>query len=140
MTNRILGIDFGLKRIGLAIAEVGGTIALPLKTIMNTPQTEEEIKSIVELREVEVIVVGRPINPDNRSQTQVKKIEKWVKEIEEKIKCQWVFHDERRSTIQASQLLHQAGLNTKKQKKMIDTQAATVILQSYLDEHKNTLA
>ena len=133
MTGRILGIDFGLKRIGLAIAEVGGTIALPLKTILNTPQTEEEIKSIVELREVKMIVVGRPVNPDNRSQKQVEKTEEWVKEVKKKIKCQWVFHDERRSSIQASQLLHQAGLKTKKQKKMIDTQAATVILQSYLD-------
>lgn len=133
MSANCLGLDVGQKRIGVAISHIGSTMALPLKTISNNDKTVQEIISIVTQKKITKIIVGLPINPSQYSQKQTEYIHDWVKEMKTKIKCEWIFYDERYSTIQASHLLHQAGINTKKQKKVIDAQAAAVILQGFLD-------
>ncbi|MCS7281717.1 MAG: Holliday junction resolvase RuvX [Desulfobacterota bacterium] len=132
---RILAIDVGEKRIGFAISDSSLSVALGLYTYERKGEKEdlEEIEKIVKEYGVFEIVVGIPKDMKGRISQKGKDIEVFAKKIEEKCKAPIVFWDERFTTNEAHRVMDLKGINHRKRKRYIDTIAAQIILQGYLD-------
>ncbi len=133
--SRLIGIDLGTKRIGIAICDEKQKIATPFKTL-NKNKLDDlifELKSIIQENDVKGIIVGNPINMDG----SFGKSSQSARDISEKISkninlplCMW---DERLSTIGAFNLTSQLDVNVNKREKKIDENAAAFILQGAID-------
>ncbi|MBN1354870.1 Holliday junction resolvase RuvX [bacterium] len=133
--SRILGIDYGSKRIGLAVSDPTGLIAQPAGCILNTdPETIfREIKSRIEKWNVTTILVGNPLRLNGTAGTASKTAVDFARMIREKLCIPVVLWDERLSTLQAEKLMISGGIRRLKRRKKIDSIAAMIVLQNYLD-------
>ena len=124
---RILGIDYGRKKIGLATAD--GVLAEPLKVLryQDIGGLSEEIKKIVHDLKVEKIVMGVS---EGKMAEETKK---FGRRLQKKLGIPLIFQDETLSTQQAQELSIKAGIKRKKRRELEDAYSATLILQSYLD-------
>ncbi len=132
---RILGIDPGEKRMGVAISDPLGITAQGLETIQRISK-EEDIKKITELIErykVEKIIMGLPIHMDGTQGKQAKQAKKFANLIKKQVQIPIEFWDERLSTVQAQKSFLQANVHWKKAKHSVDRISAQIILQGYLD-------
>jgi putative Holliday junction resolvase len=129
---RFLGVDWGSKRVGLAIAD-HDTFAVPLRTIERRPNIMETIRKEIEAEEVDEIVMGLPINMDGTEGPAALRVRQAAKDLSSH--CQKPVHlwDERLSSFEAEQRLLDAGAGPKKSRAVVDQLAAAVILQSFLD-------
>ncbi|MCD4705600.1 Holliday junction resolvase RuvX [bacterium] len=131
----ILGIDYGEKRIGIAIGFVQGKISLPYKIIKNTSKNFvlKELKKIIEEKNINLIVVGLPYSMSDKSRQskQFKEIVNFTIFLRNNFSIKIAEQDERLSTKTAGELLLEK--KKKKEKNIKDDVAASVILQSYLD-------
>jgi len=134
--GRILCIDYGRKRIGLAISDESNRFALPLRTLEYS-NLQENINSIIKLVEefnVERIVIGLPREPATGKITSLgKEIESFAKVLSGICDREVVFCDEWYTTKQAESVLIEADISRKKRRKYIDVLSAVLILQSFLD-------
>ena len=134
---RILGIDHGEARVGVAASDELGMMAHPVETI-HVKQTEP-VPRIVQLAgemKVEKIVVGLPLRISGEHGTAAEKVEKFAERIRKSLgesQIEVVLHDERLTTVEAQRQLHEAGRTVKNSRNVIDQAAAVVILQDYLD-------
>lgn len=131
---RILGLDYGTKRIGVALSDKTATIASPLKTISydNITQVLKEIDDLCHEYKVDTIVLGLPKNMNNTYGEKANMVLEFQKEIEDKLNKKVVLIDERLSTVEAEKLLIKADTTRGKRKTSIDKIAASIILDSYL--------
>jgi putative Holliday junction resolvase len=127
----ILSIDYGEKRIGLAISDELHLLAHPLKTIKNDKAVFEQILKIVKEYNIEKIIVGYPVW--DKPTEIVKKIEEFVKNLKGIVKVDIEFVNEMYSTKTACEKLSSIGKKYKKYKEKLDSFAAAIILQDYLD-------
>lgn len=125
---RYLGIDYGDKKIGLAVSDVGGRIAFPKKTVFNSGDERiiEQIKSFIEEEDVSMVIVGLPLALSGKETEQTKKVLSFADELKKNIVLPIDFENEMLTT----RLVEKSG-GVKKEH--IDEAAAAVILQSYLD-------
>ena len=132
---RILSLDLGEKRIGVAVSDALGITAQPLETITrkNKKSDFEQLEKVVFSMHISKIVVGLPLNMDGTEGPMAKKTYEFVKELKERFDVPIELWDERLTTMEAERLLLQAGLSRKKRKKLDDKVAAQLILQSYMD-------
>ena len=133
---RALGIDLGGKRIGIAISDNDGKVATPLQVLTRSKNTKEDHKKINDLVsewEAEFVVVGKPYSLNGDKGPAAKAVEKEVEELASVVSVPVDVHDERLTTVIAAQELSLQGLDNKRQRKVIDQVAASVILQSWLD-------
>ena len=133
---RALGIDLGGKRIGIAISDNDGKVATPLQVLTRSKNTKEDHKKINDLvseLEAEFVVVGMPYSLNGDKGPAAKAVEKEVEELASVVSVPVDVHDERLTTVIAAQELSLQGLDNKRQRKVIDQVAASVILQSWLD-------
>ena len=142
--KKALGIDYGLKRIGLSLSDDTQTIAFPLKYILNESlkKAVSELKKIINEEDIGLIVIGMPIGLKGK-QTEISiKIEEFIKQLKDEIDGGIIItvYDERFSSVQAQKSLIEQNIKRKKRKERIDSIASTFILQSYLDRHKKTFA
>jgi len=127
---KYLGIDFGTKRIGLATSDDTATLAFPYKTITNSPNLLDEILEIVQIENVSKIIIGESKNKDMQDNLIMKHVYDFKKKLEEKnLKVE--LHNEFFSSAQVVSIMGEKN-------KAIDSSAAAIILQSYLDLQKNT--
>ena len=135
---RALGIDFGKRRVGLALSDKLGLIASPYKTIIHLSEKEliREIKNIVLEKEIEIIVLGLPLNMKGEDSIQTKKVRSFKKHLSE-LKLPIVYEDERFSSILAKNSLVLQNVKTGHNKSEVDRTAAAIILQQYLDKNSN---
>ena len=134
---RALGIDLGGKRIGIAISDNDGKVATPLQVLTRSKNTKEDHKKINDLVsewEAEFVVVGMPYSLNGDKGPAAKAVEKEVEELASVVSVPVDVHDERLTTVIAAQELSLQGLDNKRQRKVIDQVAASVILQSWLDD------
>ncbi|OGC04031.1 Holliday junction DNA helicase RuvA [candidate division WOR-1 bacterium RIFOXYA12_FULL_43_27] len=131
---RILAIDYGEKRVGVAVSDPLGFTAQPVGTI--GPNIEEIKKIIERYEEVSEIVVGLPKTMRGEIGPRAQKTLEFVDLLKKEINIPIVTWDERLTTSDARRTLHEAGLNEKKQRKVIDQLAAVLILEGYL-QRKN---
>ena len=131
--DRILGLDVGTKRIGVAQSDALGITAQPLKAIARIPEDKaiEEIKNICLSSSIRKIVIGLPKNMDNTIGAQAQD----CMEFSEKLKPDFeiIFEDERLTSRQAEHNLAFVGKKYTRNKGLVDTESACIILQQYLD-------
>lgn len=133
--QKMLGIDFGEARIGLALSDDLGFMAHPLTTIRNGAAINPlpEIILIVEREKVSTIVIGMPRNMNGTYGPAAEKVRAFAELLRARTNSPLVFWDERMTSVQAQRSLHDSGRNTKQSRAVIDQVAAQLILQSYLD-------
>lgn len=140
--DRILGIDYGEKRIGLAVSDPFGWTAQPLVTITykNGRQAFEEVCRYIETYEVKTLVFGLPLQLNGEEGIQVTKVRKFADQFHQFLRQRLPeaqiateFMDERLSTAGAERVLIDADLSRARRKEVIDKQAASFMLQGYLD-------
>ena len=136
--GRSLGIDFGEKRVGLALSVRSNLIASPFKTInyINEIDLVEQLKIIVIENDIENFVLGLPINMKGEDTAQTKLVRKF-KDSLSTLELPIIFEDERLSSISAKNSLMLQNIKTGHNKPEIDKTAAAIILQQYLDKNSN---
>ena len=136
--KRILGLDHGERRIGLALSDPLQIIAKPFKTIdlKITDDLYNLINNIIRDYNIGIIVVGLPITLKNEASIQTNKVLKFVKILKENIDVDIELYDERLTSKIAKKVLIMQGIKTGHNKEDIDKTAAAVFLQNYLDENK----
>lgn len=138
---RVLGIDLGSKRIGVAVSDRSGTIASPLSVISRGASQRldhEEIARLVSAEEAEAVVVGLPLNMDGSEGSAALAARKEVERMTTVLSVPVYLHDERRSTVQADQSMSQRNMNAIDRRAVVDKVAAAFILQSWLDSQRDT--
>lgn len=136
--SRIMGIDYGDARVGLAFSDVTGFLVGDAFTLheRNFERVVDAIVNEVKSREVTEIVLGYPKNMDGTVGVRGEKSEELAEILKEKTSLPVILWDERRTSISAHQILSNNGLKTKKHKSKVDAVAATLILQGYLDSRR----
>ena len=138
---RYLGIDLGSKTVGLAISDPTLTIASSLKTIFfdneDYKSTILEIKEIVTLYDVKKIILGLPKNMNNTLGERAQITREYKKLLEEEISIPVEFLDERLTSVISNSILIEADMSRRKRKMKVDSIAAQIILQDYLNKEKN---
>ncbi|MBP6854713.1 MAG: Holliday junction resolvase RuvX [Candidatus Pacebacteria bacterium] len=135
---KILGVDFGTKRIGLALSDDGGSLAFPESIILNDKNAFNNIRNIIEGREVSEIVVGLPTDTGGEDTTATAQAKKFADDLQVEFNLPTHMMDERFSSFSVfSENTGKENLNARKQKMIrpvdVDAQAAAIILQRYLD-------
>ncbi len=135
---RILGIDFGEARMGLAISDPTGLIASGIGTVKVTglKTAVEAAAQAAKENSAELIIVGLPINMDGSEGARAERCKRFAKELEKECGIKTQMYDERRTTILAAGFMNETGTYGKKRKDSIDTLSAQIILQSYLDRNR----
>ncbi len=136
--SRTLGIDFGSKRVGLALSDRLNLIASPYRTLDYVSEKEliAQLKSIVYENNIEIVVLGLPINMKGEDTIQTKKVRNF-KKLLSGLGLPVIYEDERLSSISAKNSLVLQNIKTGHNKGAIDRTAAAIILQQYLDKSSN---
>ena len=132
---RVLAIDHGTKRMGIAVSDPSGMIALPLEFIPAEPFNPflDRLKQLIQEKEVELILIGMPRNMDGSYGPAAAKVQEFVAVLKETIAVPIKTWDERLTSTQANRLLVQADVKRKDRKEKVDAAAAAILLQSFLD-------
>jgi len=136
--KRILALDYGDKKIGVAISDPMQIIAKPLTIINNLSYKHilAEIENLILKNNVEKLVIGLPLTLKNKESIQTEKVLKFIKQVKVDIDLPIISYDERLTSQIATQSLINQGIKTGHNKKEIDKTAAAIFLQNYLDEPK----
>lgn len=135
----IVGIDYGRKRIGLAIADTESRIATPLTTVAGRNDATRDARNVVhspQTAEVEAFVVGLPMNMNGSDSDQTRFSRRFAAELGRLSGRPVHLQDERLSSYAATQLLDEAGVSRRRQEELTDQIAAQQILQHWLDERE----
>ena len=132
---RILALDHGTKRIGVAVSDETRTIAQPLEYILAEPFADflERLKKILAEKEVDFILVGMPRNMDGSYGPAAQKVEVFVAALKSAVTAPIKLWDERLTSAMANRAMIQGGVRRDKRKEKVDAMAAAILLQSYLD-------
>jgi len=136
---RILGLDMGERRVGIAISDPTGTVARPLQTLVRGSREEDfaAIAALVAEYDVGLVVVGQPLSLDGTEGPQARRVARYAEALAARLPVQLVSWDERFTTVVAEEILQQSHKSKKRRRARIagevDAVAAAVILQSYLD-------
>lgn len=135
---KILGIDYGDARTGLSVSDPTGLIAGSPSVISewNRDRLIEKLIAYIRDNRIEEIVLGYPKNMDGTVGERAQKCEALAHDLESATGLPVILWDERRTTVAAHQILHQAGKKAKQHRKNVDAVAATLILQGYLDRRR----
>lgn len=130
-----MALDFGTKRIGVALSDATGSVAMPFGFLPAEPRAEllRSLQQLIERRQVGLIVVGMPRNMDGSygpAAEQVKQFVAWLRGSVEVPVETW---DERLTTVQANRLFDEAEISNRKRRHKVDQVAAALLLQSFLD-------
>lgn len=131
---RILAIDYGDSRVGLAVSDLMGWTAQGIKTVPNKSQKKllEEIKPVIDEYKPEKIVVGLPKNMDGTLGFRAEETYKFAEQLKTIYDGEIVYWDERLTTVSAAHILNETNTRGKKRKNVIDTVSACMILEDYL--------
>lgn len=132
---RVMGIDYGDARTGIAVSDAGGLIVGQTTVIhsWNREKTAEQISTLVKQHGVERLVMGLPRNMDGTEGPRAALYREFAALVEEKTGMEVVLWDERRTTVEAHQILSEHNYHGKKRKNTVDAVAASLILEGYLN-------
>ena len=131
--RRILGVDFGRARIGIAVSDELGMLAHPVKTIPASRDAAKQIAEIVREKNAERVVIGLPRHMNGSVGEAAGEALAFAGELRKLLPCEVVTWDERLTTIAANRALRDGGRKTRDSKNIVDQVAAQMILQGYLD-------
>lgn len=132
---RILGVDYGDSRVGLAVSDEMRVLASPLPPLQtgSMRKTIDEVAKIARETGAAVIVVGLPLNMNGTEGPQAGKVRAFGSKLGEVSGAEIVYKDERLTTVQAHRAFDQAGVSKSRRIRLVDSVSAQIILQSYLD-------
>ncbi len=133
LRRRILGIDLGRVRIGVAVSDELGMLAHPVETIPANAEAARRIGEIVREKNAERVVVGLPRHMNGSVGTGAIEALAFVKKLQALLSCEIVTWDERLTTTAANRALRDSGRKTRNSRNVVDQVAAQMILQGYLD-------
>ena len=135
---KVIGIDFGLSKVGLAISDPSGIIALPLKVLRykNKEGLLSELQNISKEKDVNKFVIGYPISMNYKENEMTKIIDSFKQDMEN-LDFEVILEDERLSSEYAKKIMIEQDVKVSRNKEMVDLTAASIILQTYLDRNKN---
>jgi len=132
--GRVLGLDLGDVRIGVAISDPERRLAVPLGTVLaGAPQDLKAIAKLVRDHDVTAVVVGHPLSMSGRSGPKAKQVEELAGALRSFLDVPVHLQDERLSTVEAERNLRAAGVTGRDRRRKVDRAAAVVILQAWLD-------
>lgn len=137
--KKILGVDFGLKRVGLAVCDTMHILATPLPVVHTTSMrvSIDRVADVCKEQNVGGVVVGLPLNLDGTESLQSGRARAFARNLGKVTGLDVALCDERLSTVEADELLVEAGVkNAAERAKLVDSMAAKLILQSYIDNNK----
>ncbi|MDI7274587.1 MAG: Holliday junction resolvase RuvX [Anaerolineae bacterium] len=132
---RLLALDVGDRRVGVAISDPLGLWARPLTVLVRRSKEHDyrAIAALVQEHEASLVIVGHPLDLDGTPGPQARRVERYVAGLVEHLPVPVVLWDERLSTAEAERILHEAGETSRQYRGRLDAVAAAVILQSYLN-------
>lgn len=135
---KVIGIDFGLSKVGLAISDPSGIIALPFKVLRykNKEDLLSELQDISKEKDVNKFVIGYPISMNYKENEMTKIIDSFKQDMEN-LDFEVILEDERLSSEYAKKIMIEQDIKVSRNKEMVDLTAASIILQTYLDRNKN---
>jgi putative Holliday junction resolvase len=137
--GRVLGLDLGQARIGVAVSDPERRIAVPVGTVRTgAPQDVKAIAALVREHDAATIVVGHPLSLSGRPTEASTQAETFAGTLEAALGVPVVLQDERLSTVQAERELGAAGVKGPSRRAVVDQTAATIILQAWLDRERHT--
>lgn len=148
MPGRIVGLDFGMARIGVAISDERKIIATPLMTVKAEKKSGSTVKKVLEELEkhqkdqryvLEEIVIGLPLLLSGKQGLLADEVNHFVETLRKYISIPITLWDERLTSVQAERSMRESSMTRKKRAGLVDTVAAVIILQNYLD-HKHILS
>ncbi len=133
--KRILGIDFGSVRVGLALSDELQMLAHPLETVAAVPEKAllARLSSLVTEKEVERVVVGHPRNMDGTYGPAAEGAKAFAEKLRGQVAPEVILWDERLTSVAANRAVRESGRSTRESRQFIDQVAAQMILQGYLD-------
>jgi len=132
--GRVLGLDLGDVRIGVAVSDPDRRLAVPMGTIRaGAPADLQAIVELVRDNEVTLVVVGHPLLLSGRAGARARHAEEFAGTLGGFLEVPVVLHDERLSSAEANRMLRQAGAGGRERRRAVDRSAATIVLQAYLD-------
>lgn len=136
---RALGIDFGMKRIGLAVSDPTGTVATPLETLQRRPGKRPPLAKLEDLGRrlaVEHLVMGLPLDPSGEENEWCAEVRSVGEKLARRLGVPVSFVDERLTSVRAERAVRSIGLpkRERERKERVDAAAAQLILQAWLDE------
>jgi putative Holliday junction resolvase len=138
-SGRVLGVDVGTVRVGLALSDPTGTLASPLETLRRAKNGADldRLAALVVEHEVTEVVVGEPVHLSGASGASAQDAGNYAQELADRIPdVPVILIDERLSTVTAASHLREGGIDSRKQREVIDQAAAVVILQQFLDSRR----
>lgn len=139
---RIVGIDFGIARLGIAVSDETHLIATPLQTLKAEKRSESTVLKLLEYLQkdqqerkytIGEIVIGLPLLMSGKHGMLADEVKHFVEVLKQQFSCPIITWDERLTTVQAERSLRESSLTRKKRSQHVDSVAAVIILQSYLD-------
>lgn len=137
--NRVLCIDYGDSRVGIAVSDLLGITAQGVETIQNTSRTAlfSRLEELIKTYNPSVVVIGLPKNMNGTLGDRAEKSRRFAEKLSEIYDGKIELFDERLSTVSAIKTLNQTNTRGKKRRNVVDTVAAVFILQAYMDSHKS---
>jgi putative Holliday junction resolvase len=139
---RVLAIDLGSKRIGVALSDAEGTIASPLTTVERRGDARDvaALRVLIESHEVGEVVVGLPLHMSGRRGPEAEQAKRFARALAEATGLPVVTLDERWTTVEAERALRASGRKGKKRRAVIDAVAAAILLRSHLERRRGRRA
>jgi putative Holliday junction resolvase len=137
--GRVLGVDLGSRRIGIALSDPGGVLASPLRVLTRGADHHADhtaLAGVVAETGAQVVVVGLPLSLDGRAGPAARAVQEEVAELRRVLPVAVELVDERLTTVTAGRGLRAAGVRARKQRPLVDQAAAAVILQAWLDRSR----
>jgi len=133
--GRVLALDYGTRRIGLAISDELGLTAQGLETLERTNIREDvaRLAAIVQQKSVGLILMGDPMRLSGQAGSQAEEVRRFARRLEQRTGLPVRFWDERLTTVEANRLLREAGAGWRRRRQAVDRLSAVILLASYLD-------
>lgn len=137
---RALGVDLGSKRIGIAVSDIGGSMASPLTTVHRSSSRRHDHTAITKIardEEAVVVVIGLPLSLDGSDGPAARSARTEARQLASVIGVPVTMYDERFTTVTAERGMMEAGLDGRQRRKVVDQAAAAVMLQAWLDHRRS---
>jgi len=130
---RLMGIDFGEVRIGIALSDPLQIISQPFLVLANNENTINEIQTIIKTEKVGKIILGLPQNLDGEDTKKTLEVREFAEKLKNNVDVPLFFWDERYSSVEANEQLKKMGYTVSESRKVVDKVAASIILKSYME-------
>ena len=139
MQERLMGLDYGDSRTGVAVSDLLGITAQGVESIKHTGEKQliNRWRDLINEYQVKKIVIGLPLNMNATSGQRVEKTKKFIEKLKSEFGLEVITMDERLTTVASHKTMTELGVNKNKKKNIVDMMSAVLILQMYMDKNKN---